>query len=235
MLEAVYAVHATIDMMKNPHAVALGRLGGLKGGPIGGRARAAALSPSERTAIARRAAGVRWGKKPQLPTVDQVRGWLAETGAPLLRGDISSAHRGEMALDELAMHAVRVAPQDASLTRALPVFLWRNRSRLDLAALGRMARRAGQSRTIGFFLDLTAELSGDRSFRLAAEDLRPSRSLRNTLFFRSSTSSSFARQAAERNTPAVARRWGLLMNMPLDSFQTLFDKFARTDEASRAS
>ena len=41
----------------NPHAAALGRLGGLKGGP----ARAIALSPERRRAIARRAARKRWG------------------------------------------------------------------------------------------------------------------------------------------------------------------------------
>jgi hypothetical protein len=41
----------------NPHAAALGRLGGLKGGP----ARAAALSPARRREIARRAARKRWG------------------------------------------------------------------------------------------------------------------------------------------------------------------------------
>jgi hypothetical protein len=42
----------------NPHAAALGRLGGLKGGP----ARAAALSARRRRAIARMAAKARWGK-----------------------------------------------------------------------------------------------------------------------------------------------------------------------------
>jgi len=44
--------------VKNPHAVALGHLGGLKGGP----ARAEALSPKRRTEIARLAALARWGR-----------------------------------------------------------------------------------------------------------------------------------------------------------------------------
>ena len=73
---------------KNPHAVALGRLGGLKGGKaraealteaelsaigrkggkkggkIGGKARAAALTPAQRKEIAKKAAAARWkGKK----------------------------------------------------------------------------------------------------------------------------------------------------------------------------
>ena len=42
---------------KNPAAVALGRLGGLKGG----KARAAKLSAAKRKAIAKKAAAKRWG------------------------------------------------------------------------------------------------------------------------------------------------------------------------------
>jgi hypothetical protein len=44
---------------KNPAAVALGKLGGAKGGA----ARAKALSPAKRKAIAKRAAAARWTKK----------------------------------------------------------------------------------------------------------------------------------------------------------------------------
>jgi hypothetical protein len=44
---------------KNPHAVALGRLGGKKGGP----ARAEKLSKEQRQQIARKAATARWTKK----------------------------------------------------------------------------------------------------------------------------------------------------------------------------
>jgi hypothetical protein len=45
------------DSNKNPAAVALGRLGGKKGGA----ARAAKLSPEQRSEIARIAARARWG------------------------------------------------------------------------------------------------------------------------------------------------------------------------------
>jgi hypothetical protein len=44
---------------KNPAAVLLGRLGGLKGG----KARAARLSAEQRSEIAKKAAGVRWQGK----------------------------------------------------------------------------------------------------------------------------------------------------------------------------
>ena len=44
---------------RNPAAVALGKLGGAKGG----KARAEALSPAKRKAIAKKAAGARWKRK----------------------------------------------------------------------------------------------------------------------------------------------------------------------------
>lgn len=50
---------ATAPPEKNPAAVALGKLGGRKGG----KARAEALSPEQRKEIASRAARARWEKK----------------------------------------------------------------------------------------------------------------------------------------------------------------------------
>ena len=44
---------------KNPHAVALGRLGGMKGG----RARAKKLNKKQRSEIASKAARARWGQQ----------------------------------------------------------------------------------------------------------------------------------------------------------------------------
>jgi hypothetical protein len=44
---------------KNPHAVALGRLGGKKGGPK----RAAMLTRQERSEIGRKGAEARWGRR----------------------------------------------------------------------------------------------------------------------------------------------------------------------------
>lgn len=44
---------------KNPAAVALGRLGGMKGG----KARAEKLTPEQRSEIAKKAARARWNKK----------------------------------------------------------------------------------------------------------------------------------------------------------------------------
>ena len=49
-----------VDDGKNPAAVALGRLGGLKGG----KARAKKMTKKERSEAARKAAQARWTKKP---------------------------------------------------------------------------------------------------------------------------------------------------------------------------
>jgi hypothetical protein len=48
-----------VKKLKNPSAVALGKLGGSKGGKI----RAAKLSPERRSEIARKAVLARWAKK----------------------------------------------------------------------------------------------------------------------------------------------------------------------------
>ena len=53
---AAAIVRAATNGDKNPAAVALGRMGGLKGG----KARAEKLSPKRRSEIARRAARMRW-------------------------------------------------------------------------------------------------------------------------------------------------------------------------------
>jgi len=52
-------VRRQMEKAPNVHAAALGRLGGLKGGP----ARAAALSPKRRREIARAAAAARWKRR----------------------------------------------------------------------------------------------------------------------------------------------------------------------------
>ena len=52
------ALEAEEQPAKNPAAVALGKLGGSKGG----KARAAKLTPAKRSEIAKKAASKRWGK-----------------------------------------------------------------------------------------------------------------------------------------------------------------------------
>lgn len=57
--EATGEAPAEMPDTRNPAAVALSKLGASKGG----HARAAALSPAKRKAIAKKAVAARWGKK----------------------------------------------------------------------------------------------------------------------------------------------------------------------------
>ncbi|KAA0222707.1 hypothetical protein EDS67_26765 [candidate division KSB1 bacterium] len=52
-------METAVEDPRNPHAVAIGRLGGLKGG----KARAEKLSKAKRVKIAKKAAEARWKKK----------------------------------------------------------------------------------------------------------------------------------------------------------------------------
>jgi len=61
ILEAVTGETKPLPKEKNPAAVALGRLGGLKGG----KARARKLSARRRKEIAKKAAATRWGRPKQ--------------------------------------------------------------------------------------------------------------------------------------------------------------------------
>lgn len=56
--EATGEIASKPEASKNPAAVALGRLGGLKGG----KARASKLTPEQRKEIAQNAAKARWAK-----------------------------------------------------------------------------------------------------------------------------------------------------------------------------
>jgi hypothetical protein len=229
---------------KNPHAVALGRLGGAKGGRARARAltarrrreiarhaaaaRTRSLSAQERRELARHAALARWSAA--TPAAATVRSWLRDMGAPLTRAVVAPRRAPEP--EQVVVQGLRLAHTDASVARALPVMLWANRDGLRLTDLVRRARRANEGATLGFFLDLTSELAGSRPFAAAHPDLRNDRPPTDTFFFEGAEKTLVGRELATLNTPPVARRWRFLMNMPLDSFETLFRKTFRAPLAS---
>jgi len=138
-------------------------------------------------------------------------------------------------LETLVIEVLPLSRRDPSVTRALPVLLWRRRRDLDLAKLVRLAQARGRERTLGFFLDLTARLSGDRRLRSAAAALRPSSPRPSTNFF-TNHQGALARVLADQNTPPVARVWGYRMNMGMDVFESMFAKAKATErEALLAS
>ena len=74
---------------KNPDTVSLGQ----RGGKIGGRARASALSPERRSEIAKQGAAKRWGASPPLPEASQVDDRIPRDAA-FLDGMVAGVDRG---------------------------------------------------------------------------------------------------------------------------------------------
>jgi DNA-binding phage protein len=159
---------------------------------------------------------------------DLARAWLAQLGAPLYGKSLVEGRRPPDP-EVVLTSALELAHRDATVARALPVVFMRQRHNLNLDELRRRARQANQSRTLGFFLDLTGRLTGDEDLRRAAKTLRP-KHLPTTDFFK--TRSDLERTLAEANTPEVARDWGYRLNMGLDSFESLLAKFKGGEDSS---
>jgi hypothetical protein len=118
--------------------------------------------------------------------------------------------------------ALKLSHESASVARTLSLALWKTKERQNFDRLLKEGERRGQARTLGFFLDLTTQLSSDLTFENAAKKLRGRPLSRPAQFFRPTTLRE--RKLAEMHTPEVARKWGFRMNMGMDSFESMFAK-----------
>lgn len=143
---------------------------------------------------------------------------LVALGAPL-RGlePLQVAPSEQMAT---LLHGAQLARRDPVVARCLPLCFWTLRDSLDVKALEALTSRAEERHTLGFFLELTGELGGDRRLLGLAETLRDRRMTSLRDFFQT------GRREAARDF-ALASKWGFRMNMEMDSFQSLFAKFAK--------
>lgn len=161
-----------------------------------------------------------------LPTDDaetgRLRGELAALGAPLQHDAVEPS---AAPVETTVARGVHVAHRDPDVARTLPVCLYLQRDALDPVRLLEQATQLGERHALGFFLDLTAELSGDRRFATWAKALRDHRRTARHAFFSAASRSRRERRLADERTPPVARRWGWRMNMDLDAFRSTFDKF----------
>jgi len=152
-----------------------------------------------------------------------VQAWLSHLGAPLY-GSTAVAASEVPTPEHVLAEALPLARKESNVARALPVAFHHVRERLDFSLLRRLAAERGQERALGFFLDLTSELSGDEALAREARSLatRVRRHKRASQFFK--VHSPTERRLAEMKTPPTARRWGFRMNMPQDSFSSTFHK-----------
>jgi hypothetical protein len=168
-------------------------------------------------------------RPPDDPAARRVRSQLAALGAPVQHEGVDS--HGGGSTEETVVHGMHFAHRDPDVARSLPVCLYRQRDALDPVRLREHAIRLGEKRSLGFFLALTAELSGDRRFVAWTKPLRDRRWHAPRDFFYTASRSRRRRQLADERTPSVARRWGWRMNMDLDVFRATFEKFVPHDAA----
>jgi hypothetical protein len=158
---------------------------------------------------------------PPAAECEMVRGWLAAAGAPLL---VSRRSGGRVPpLEEVLAAGLAVSHHDATVARVLPLVFWRHRDQLDHGRLVRAATRRHERQALGFFLELTGLLAEDPRLASLSEPLRDRRRTRPRPFF-ARAQGRMALALARRRTPALARKWGYLINMDLDSFASAFGK-----------
>ena len=151
---------------------------------------------------------------------NSARGALRSLGAPLW-----VEPREVKDVEDALVRGVQEARTDANLATVLPLSFAGAAARgLDHERLLQLARDAGEKAAVGFFLDLTGTLTGDRRFRRWATRFRDRRRGVERPFFPGETR--FGRLLAQRNTPRLARAWGFRMNLPAEAFAAAYEKHA---------
>lgn len=146
---------------------------------------------------------------------------LKRWGAPLMEAGTPGQR---LSLEETLARALSLARHRSEVARVWPVVFAKNRSETNLERLAALANRLGQKMALGFFLALSGRLLDDHTLSRTASRLRDGRYKKVEDFFRMDRGER-ARELAERNTPALAKRWLYRMNMPLESFESTFRKF----------
>jgi hypothetical protein len=127
-----------------------------------------------------------------------------------------------LTLEDALAQGLRLAHQDSTLLRTLPVVLARHALRLNSAQLTARARELGCEAELGMLLELTAKLTGNQRLGALARTLEHARAAEPRFFFE--PRGPFERKYTPLRTPEVARRWGFFLDMPPDVFGTLLAK-----------
>ena len=153
---------------------------------------------------------------------------LQELGAPLTSErppGRKDAAPNQMSPEETLARALVVSRHNATVLRTLPLVYAKLANQVDLAEVSRKALELRQKRALGFVLDVAGELSKNPLFKQAAARLNDRRVKKDEPYF-GTLKSKYEWALAKRNTPALAKKWHWVMNMPMESFQGLYDKFA---------
>ncbi|MGE0454464.1 MAG: hypothetical protein AB7O37_20550 [Vicinamibacteria bacterium] len=102
----------------------------------------------------------------------ELRGQLAALGAPLGGPAPKSRH---LRAEEVLAQGLVLAHHSPTVARVLPVAFWRQRETLDYERLERAATQRDERQALGFYLELTGQLGGDRRLARRAGGLRDRR------------------------------------------------------------
>jgi hypothetical protein len=198
-------------MAKQPTMRALGRRGGLLGGP----ARARNLDAHRRSEIAKGAAEARWK-----PTI-------LELGRPNNLGELrcfvaqyGNGHARAKNCDPVGvlLRAISACRNDAGLARMIPVFV--HRARIEIFDDPRRLLTASpeESCALGYFLELTCRLGElDEPHDVLHGLRRKSQLVKEPVVL-------FRNELAAKRTSLLARSWKLVLGEPDDSFESYFQK-----------
>jgi hypothetical protein len=151
---------------------------------------------------------------------------LLELGLPYVGNADELGQEPVADLEELVVRAVKKTKRSSALARALPVLLAKLLSSQDKHRLLYWAKKYGVKKELGFFVELTSCLSKDKQFKKLAHYFYDNRWAKDEFLFESEKNQKgFQAQLVTENTPELAKRWHLKMNMGLDSFESLFVKF----------
>lgn len=193
---------------------ALGRRGGLRGGP----ARAKKLDAHQRSEIARDGAAARW--KPTVimlgmpEDLDELRCFVAQYGNGHARAENCDPAG-------VLIRAISACRDDAGLARMIPVYVHRAHEEIfaDQSAQSRLlAVPAVEVRVLGYLLELTNRLSA----RAVPLDLI--RGLRRKVRAEDEPVAFFRKALAAPRASELAQSWKLVVSEPDDSYESYFTK-----------
>ncbi len=156
--------------------------------------------------------------EPLTPGEQQVLLHFKKLGAPL---DVEGEPIIGLPLEEVISRALPLCHKREDLARAFPFVLARHGDRLDFRQLERHARYVGEGKTLGFFLDVTAALTGDLRFHGAAGRLHDLRFKRREPLFRIPP----GWHPKKRTLPAdfrLARDWHFSLTFGMSAFRAAF-------------
>ncbi len=137
-----------------------------------------------------------------------------------------TGNQTELSDEKTLALAFKLARQNATVARTIPIALYRYVDSLDFEKLKNFCLKEGEKKILGFFLDLTSALTHQSRFHDLANELYDNRFKKTESFFMNQPKGKYAKKLESLNTPVIAKRWHFKMNMDFENFRSHFEKFA---------